>query len=591
MKHGRLERHPSHCGQHALLVATLLAGLACAPPKPSSPVAQEALATQVEVGQPGGRLVVALTAEPKTFNPVIVGDLTSRAVVHRMTADLIRIDRESQETVPALAESWTVSGDGRRYTLKLRPELRFSDGHPAGADDVIFSFRVYLDETVASPQRDLLLFDGKPLNVRKIGPTTVEFELPEPYAAAERLFDGFAILPQHRLEEAYEAGHLAAAWGPRTSPVDIVGLGPFRLKEYRLGEHLVLERNPHYWDHDDAGQQLPYLDEIVFLFTPEETQTLRFLAGDLDIVNRLSPENFAALDDAAKRRGYRLYDLGAGLDYHFLFFNLNDLVTKRLPQTARKQRWFHQLAFRQAVLAAIDLESIVRLVFQGRATPLASHMTPGSQRWVNRDLEPPRRSLDKARLLLQESGFRWDADGQLRDDQDQRVGFSLLTIASRPQTTRTATMIQNDLQQLGIDVQVTTLELGAVLERLFETHDYDACLLALGGSDADPNPAMNVLLSSGSHHLWRLGQAPTTPWQAEIDRLMQQQLSTLDPGERKRLVDRVQHLVAENLPMLSLVSPNVLVGAKQRLGNFRPAILPHHTLWNVEELFWKPTDS
>ncbi len=588
------------CGRYVFLIGALLTVIvflvACAPPEPP-PAALETstdwttATDRAAVGRLGGRLVVALDGEPQTLNPALVTELTSRAVVHRMTADLIQINRASQDTEPALAERWTMSDDGRRYTLKLRPGLLFSDGHPASADDAVFSFQVYLDEAVASPQRDLLVFSGQPLTIRKIDTLTVEVELPAPYAAAERLFDGFAILPRHLLGQAYEEGRLTEAWRPNTPPEEIAGLGPFRLQEYRPGEHLVLERNPHFWKHDAADQQLPYLDEIIFLFTPKETQTLRFLAGDLDIINRLSPEDFAVLNRDTSHQEYRLHDLGAGLDYHFLFFNLNNLATKNLPQTTLKQDWFRQLEFRQAVQATLDLEAIVRLVFQGRATPLASFVTPGSQRWVNRTLEPPDRSLERARRLLEANNYRWDSEDRLHDDNGQRVEFSLLTIASSPQTTRTATLVQDDLQQLGIDVQVTSLELGAALERLFETYDYDACILALGGSDADPNPAMNVLLSSGSHHLWRLGQKSMSPWQAEIDRLMQKQRSTLDPDERKRLVDRVQWLVAENLPMLSLVSPNVLVGAKTLLGNFRPAILPHHTLWNAEELFWQPPDS
>jgi len=103
----------------------------------------------------------------------------------------------------------------------------------------------------------------------------------------------------------------------------------------------------------------------------------------------------------------------------------------------------------------------------------------------------------------------------------------------------------------------------------------------------DPTVQMNVWLRSGSTHLWNLGQRnPAAAWEAEIDRLMRQQLTELNHAERKRLYDRVQQLVAENLPLVCLVSPNILVGAKQGLGNFRPAILDHYTLWNSEELFW-----
>ena len=136
-------------------------------------------------------------------------------------------------------------------------------------------------------------------------------------------------------------------------------------------------------------------------------------------------------------------------------------------------------------------------------------------------------------------------------------------------------------------VRVAPLEFRAMLDRVFQSRDYDAGVLGLGGGDADPAPEMGVWLSSGGTHLWDLGRTrPATPWEAEIDVLIERQLITMRYPERKRLYDRVQELVAAHLPVVALGSPNVLVGAKDGLRNFRPALLDHHVLWNVEELYW-----
>ena len=194
--------------------------------------------------------MVAQRAEPKTLNPVTALDSASREVIHRMMADLVHINRATQRTEPALAESWTVSGGGRRYTLHLRRGLRFSDGHPFDADDVVFTFQVYLDEKVGSPQRDLLIVGGKPIAVRKQDPWTVVFEFAatlRPRRAPLRLL---AMLPRHLLEKPYREGRLARAWTLNTPPAQIAGLGPFRMKEYVPGQRLVLERNPYYWKAD-----------------------------------------------------------------------------------------------------------------------------------------------------------------------------------------------------------------------------------------------------------------------------------------------------------------------------------------------------
>ena len=106
--------------------------------------------------------------------------------------------------------------------------------------------------------------------------------------------------------------------------------------------------------------------------------------------------------------------------------------------------------------------------------------------------------------------------------------------------------------------------------------------------DADPNPDMAVWLSSGGNHLWNPEQkTPATPWEAEIDGLMRSQMVTRSYAERKRMFDRVQAIVVENLPLVPLVSPNLLAGAKRDLANFQPALIEPYTLWNIDQLYWR----
>src|SRR4030088_1978929 len=215
----------------------LLAG-ACfaAAPVPEAANPGEEIARMADVtGHYGGHLTIGQRAEPKTLNPVTATDAVSREVIGRVMADLIDINRSTPQTEPALAKAWKISPDGRTFTLKLRKGIRFSDGHPFDADDVVFSFTVYLDEAVSSPQRDLLIIDGKPLTIAKLDQYTVRFSLPHPYAAAERLFDSFAILPRHILEKPYREGKFVQSWPLNTPPNEVVGLGPFRVKQYWPG--------------------------------------------------------------------------------------------------------------------------------------------------------------------------------------------------------------------------------------------------------------------------------------------------------------------------------------------------------------------
>jgi peptide/nickel transport system substrate-binding protein len=569
------------------VIAAAITGISAGAYGAQSQAGEERMVAESVSGRSGGRLVIAMRSEPKTLNPVLAQDAPSRDVIRCLTADLIEINRLSQKTEPALAKSWTVSPDGKRYTLQLRRGLKFSDGQPLDADDVIFTFQVYLDEKIDSPQRDLLVVGGKPILVQKVDQYTVRFELAQPYAAAERLFDGFAILPRHLLEGAYQKGSFSDAWNVSMAPSEFAGLGPFRLKEYVPGQRIVLERNPYYWKQDKTGHRLPYLDQIVFLLVAsEDAQVIRFQAGDADILTRFSAENFAVLEKQQIAKHYHLDDLGAGLEYNFLFFNLNAVDAKALPEIARKQAWFQDKRFRQAVSAAIDRESIVRLVYNGRATPLWTQVTAGNRLWIDPGIPHPDMNVTHARELLKSAGFSWKNDGALMDSHGSPVEFSILTSSSNAQRVKIATLIQDDLSKLGMNIQIASLEFHTMVDRLLTSHDYEAAVMGLVSGDADPTSEMNVWMSNGDTHLWHPNQAkPSTPWEAEMDRLMQQQLITLDYAKRKRLYDRVQEIVADELPVICLVSPDILVGANNRVGNFHAAILDPYTLWNIDQLY------
>jgi peptide/nickel transport system substrate-binding protein len=571
----------------ALSLATILGGVGYAVANDPVKTGEEVLIADNPPGISGGGLVVGLRSEPKTLNPVISNDSSSREVIAQMTADLIHINRSSQQPELALASSWKTSADARRYTVHLRRGLRFSDGVPFDADDVLFSFKVYLDEKVDAPQRDSLMPGGKPVVVNKTGPYTVTFELAQPYASAERLFDSIAILPRHLLESSYLQGKLTGAWKLGTPTKEMAGLGPFFVKTYVPGQRLTLQRNPYYWKVDRQGNRLPYLAEMTFLFTGnEDSEVMRFEASETDILSRINAQNFAVLEKEQSSRNLQLRDLGAGLEYNFLLFNLNSTLPAQAGEVASKQTWFRDVRFRQAVSAAIDREAINRIVYLGRGSPLWTHVTPGNKLWFDSSIVRPPRSLTRARELLKASGFSWRSDGTLVDARTMPVEFSIITSASSSQRTAMATMIQADLKEIGIHVQVVPLEFRAMLDKVLQTHNYEATVMGLGGGDTDPNSQMNVWLSAGDDHLWNLGQTkPATPWEAEIDGLMARQMSTLATKERKRLYDRVQEIEMEDQPFISLVSPDVLAGARHRVGNFRPAVLDSQTLWNSEQLY------
>ncbi len=539
-------------------------------------------------GNPGGSLHASLRSEPRTLNPVLAADIASRTVTAALNADLLHINRTTDQVEPALASSFQVSRNGESYTLRLRQGVHFSDGSPFTADDVVFSFNVYLDPRFNAPQRDLLLIDGQPIRLTRLGPYSVRFDLPHPYAAAARLFDGLAILPRHLLEPQLRSRTLADLWTLATPPAQIAGLGPYRIRSYTPGQSLILERNPYYWKQDAAGHSLPYIDQIDFSFVPnQDAESLRFAAGQLDILARLTADSWASLKTLSTAQPIRELDGGPGLEFDLLLFNLNAAVAARPPQAALTQQWFQLQPFRQALSLAVHRDAIVHLVYQDHAVALATPVTPASRLWGNPALHPAMPDIPQALHLLSGAGFAL-RDNALYDRQGNRVHFTILASSSNRAQSGIATLLAHDFAALGIDAQVVPLEFRSFLQRITQSHDFDTAVMALSAGDTDPNGNMSLWLSSGNLHLWNQGEAqPATAWEAEIDRLMSQQLSVTDTQQRRALYDRVQSIYAGELPFLSLVSPHMLAAARASLAGPTPTPLDPGMLDNLATFYWQ----
>src|SRR5262249_13834703 len=147
------------------------------------------------------------------------------------------------------------------------------------------------------------------------------------------------------------------------------------------------------------------------------------------------------------------------------------------------------------------------LAYGGRATPIWGNVTPGNKLWLNAGLPRPQRSLEEARKLLQSAGYSWNSEGALLDPQKHSVTFSILVSATSAQRSKMATIAQDDLKSLGMDVQVVPMEFRALVDRVLNTKEYEVVLMNLVGSDVDPTPEMNLWLSSGETHLWNLGES------------------------------------------------------------------------------------
>jgi peptide/nickel transport system substrate-binding protein len=537
------------------------------------------------------RLVISKSAGPRTFNRLLAADEQTNSIVDCMMARLIRINRQSLQPEAELASAWQTSPDGKTLTCELRRDVRFSDGQPFTAADVLFTFQALTDPAINAPAADPFNFNGQQMRVEQLDDYKVRFVFPQPYAAAERLFDGVPILPKHVLEPVYRAGQFAQAWTLSTPPAQVVGLGPFKLKEYVAGQHVVLSRNEHYWKTDAAGKHLPYLNELIVKLDPDRnTQLLKFQQGETDLLSPVNADDLATLAPQEQQGKIKVTDLGPSLIRELLWFNLNDGKSKtRQPLVDPvKLAWFKDVRFRQAVAYAIDREALVKLAFGGKAAPQSGFLSPGDKLWFNPGVKQYPHDLERAKSLLAEAGFKLQADNELRDAQGHPVTFTLLTNAGNVLRQKMSAVIQTDLARLGIKVNLAMLESRALLNTINDSLNYEAGLLAVVSGDADPTSHVNILSSNGSGHWWHPQQAkPATAWEARIDELMKQQVVTLEPVARKRLFDEVQAIMAEEQPLIFLAARHLLVGAKTNIGNLKPALLPDFVLWNSEELYRK----
>jgi peptide/nickel transport system substrate-binding protein len=577
----------------ALLVVAVGCGKPSAPaPSVGHPLPAPMVA-RCEPGQPGGRLTLVIPAPPRTFNPLLAQDAASDEVVRLIFGSLVNLDLTTQEVEPGPAESWSVEPDGKTWTFKLRPGVRWSDGHPLTADDVVFTW----NEVMYNPDMNRTTFDlfrvgGTNFAVSQVDDLTVRVVTPAVYAPFVEYFGGVTILPKHTIGEAVQTRRFLSVYPIGARPQQIVGCGPYRVKQCQPDQFVLLERNPEYWMVDKQGRRLPYFDEVLLAVGNSGGPAYLFLEGKCDLFERARPEDYEKFKAAEAGAKFRLLDLGVGTEREFLWFNLNtDTNTNGQPLVdPAKLKWFRNKKFRQAVACAVDRDRLVREVYGGRARATYGFISAENQKWNNPDV--PRYAYDppRARALLAEAGLQdRNGDGTLEDAEGHAVEFVMNSNTGNAQREKCAAIIIEDLRKLGFKVNFQPLDFRALVEKINGTFEYECVLMGLGGGGVDPASQLNVLKSGEYLHQWFPQQkTPATEWEARMDTLMDAQMRTLDFAARKKLFDEVQVILAEELPMIYTVAPFHFVAIRPDLANVRPSVLsPYRVTWNVDELYFK----
>jgi peptide/nickel transport system substrate-binding protein len=601
-KNANLPRMKNFVRAFVILVAGIFVFSGCgkksAPSENSTvnyPLPDPPLVDDCNPGIPGGRLVVTAPWEPKTFNPITANEESSIDIYRLMFAGLVGYDDISEEVEPGLAYSWTNSPDGKTWTFHLRKNLFWSDGAPLTADDVVFTWNdVIYNPKIDNVMRDAFIVDGKKFTVTKLDDWTIQVMTPEVYAPFLEFFGGIPILPKHILAKSVADGTFTSAYGVNWKPQDIVGSGPFIIKEYEPAQYTLLERNPYFCEVDSNDTRLPYFDNVIYTVVPDlNAQNLGFLSGQSDAIDFIHADAYDQFKTAEAKGHFKLEEPGVGLETTSFWFNENtnvNLQTGKPYVDPVKLKWFRNQKFRQACAYAIDRDAIIKAIYSGRAVPNYGFVTPGNKKWYDPNIKQYPHDPAKALELLKEIGIEIrNGDDFLTDSNGNRIEFVFNTNTGNGTREKMALLIVSDLKKLGMKVIFQPIEFNTLVNKIDVSYDYDCVLLGLGGGATDPGGSMNVLKSDGFTHQWFPRQkTPSTDWEARIDQLMNAQMQTLDFNERKKDFDKVQEIIADEQPMIFTVTPMYYGAIRSDIGNVRPTPLDYYRVtWNAEELYFK----
>ncbi len=480
----------------------------------------------------GDTFIDSLLGNISSLIPTITGDGPSHTVGDQIYSGLVTFDKDLNP-VGELAQSWEFSRDCRDLTFRLRPGVKWHDGRPFTADDVVFTWQTIVDPKTPSPYKsEYALVES----VRAEGADVVRVHYSQPFAKALTNW-GTWMLPRHLLETYVREGRIREAPQNWTAPV---GTGPYRFKELRSGEKIVLVSNPDYWE----GR--PYISRIVYRIIPSQATTfLELKAKGVDATGLTALQYSRQTDYRAFQRAYTKFR-HPGNGYTYLGFNLKDSR-------------FADRRVRQAFAYAINKREVIDGVRLGLAREATGPYKPGT--WVYTDkVKTYPFDMEKARRLLAEAGWKErNADGLLIKD-GKPFTFELLTNQGNDERKKIAEIVQAQLRELGVGVEIRVLEWAAFLKEYIKKRNFEAIVLGWGiGIDPD------------QYVIWHSSQ--TGPDQLnhisyvnpEVDRLLEAGRTTCAREDRVKYYHRLQETLAEDLPLVFLYFADVLPVVSSRV--------------------------
>jgi peptide/nickel transport system substrate-binding protein len=547
----------------AALLVFLLSG--CVQPI-TTPAADDSASTETSTA--GSVLIEAASTDISSFNPLLATDAYSANIINLIFPRMLTRDPFTGQlsTEGAMAESWSVSDDGLTLTFKLRDNVQWSDGDNVDGSDFRFTFDALASEAVGSPNQYMRRYID---SITVVDPLTVEVKFTQVKcdALANLLLPW---LPSH----LYQPDFTDIADSPyNTAPP--VSAGPLILKEWTPDESIVLVKNPTYWAGD------PAIDGMIVKIVPDPAgRLIQLESGDVDFI-RPEPVQLATVQ---AQTGVKVYSYPSP-SFDFLLLNLADPAN---PQPGRDAEGalvpqiphpiLGDLNVRKAIAHSIDYDAVIDGIYLGRAYRIATDVLPATEWAHNAAVEPYTYDPDMAQGLLEEAGWT-DTDGDgIRDKDGRPLRLTLFARTGRQVPESLAVLLQDQLKQVGIDVQVLMLDFGALVESLL-AQEYDMAILGWSVS-SDPN---NNTLWESQSDLPTQGYNFTSYQNPRLDELLVAGYSApgCRPEDRAPIYYEIQQILHDDVPAIFLAGLLGDLAYRDRWEGFDPG--PWGYLYNIHQ--------
>ncbi|MGN6777990.1 ABC transporter substrate-binding protein [Rhizobium sp.] len=460
----------------------------------------------------GGTLRISVDQAASVIHPLLTRVNPEYMVTELLYSNLTRL-KVDMSVEPDLAESWSANDSLTEWTFKLRSGVKFHDGSPLTANDVVQSFKAIRDPKNASPALNNV---GPIADVIVADPLTVVFKLSTPYA-------DFPVATAYTVARIIPAS--IATGDFKKLSTTAVGTGPFKLVSYEPDRLIVVERNPDYYD-----PKRPYLDRVeIQVFPDTSAQTSALLAGDIDIISTVQPTEYLRMKDA---QGVNPLRVPSGQ-----FCNINfGCDTKP----------FNDARVRRALALTVDRQAMVDFVTEGFGTPGNDTALNSSYRFYA-DLPLRQANIDEAKKLLAEAGYP--------------NGFEATLIASdKPsQRTQLAVALREMAKEAGININVQTMPHATYLEQVWKKGSF-----YVGFYNMQPTADAIFKLLYTSDAAWN-----ETRWNnAAFDKVVNEARGITDEAKRKELYAEAQKLMNEDVPSIIPVFFDVLAAKREWVAGF-----------------------